>query len=211
MLNQSLNWSYLLTCCFALLLAAYFYQGIPYGEELYLLNAFRIAPWNEIGRTITHFGEWYVWVCVIVYLFVKQRKSAFILTIASFGVTALSFGLKELADQPRPGAWVQQQQQQQPDRTLIYVPNEFVPMANTSFPSGHTISAFAIFFIIAQLPARKWSLIVGITSALMATCIGGTRVFLVQHFLIDVMAGCAIGLICGYVIWQAVCKWSNPS
>ena len=60
-----------------------------------------------------------------------------------------------------------------------------------SFPSGHSMTAFAVFTLLALLDERKnrgWFL------ALLAIVTGYSRVYLFQHFVADVWVGSLIGV-----------------
>jgi len=61
-----------------------------------------------------------------------------------------------------------------------------------SFPSGHTTTAFAILLIAGFIIGRRW-----LTSSLvlLACFTGLSRVYLSQHFLVDILAGSVIGLL----------------
>jgi membrane-associated phospholipid phosphatase len=63
---------------------------------------------------------------------------------------------------------------------------------NNSFPSGHTTAIFAFCFACALL-VRKWYYQVGLL--LLAVLVGYSRMYLSQHFLIDVIIGSLIGTI----------------
>jgi membrane-associated phospholipid phosphatase len=63
-----------------------------------------------------------------------------------------------------------------------------------SFPSGHTTTAFALIAVLAigqnKLQTVLW--------ALFALAVGYSRIYLNQHFPIDVATGALIGLASGY-------------
>jgi membrane-associated phospholipid phosphatase len=59
-----------------------------------------------------------------------------------------------------------------------------------SFPSGHTATAFAMAFVIARVFQNKRSLYAAL---LLACCIGYSRMYLFQHFLVDVYFGALLG------------------
>lgn len=61
-----------------------------------------------------------------------------------------------------------------------------------SFPSGHSASAFALFFALAHI-TRRWHW--EIFFLVMAFAVAYSRVYLSQHFLIDILAGSFLGII----------------
>jgi len=83
---------------------------------------------------------------------------------------------------------------------------------NHSFPSGHTASAFGLFFALAFLVKNnmlKWIFF------LLAWITGFSRIYLSQHFLEDVLAGSIIGVISAILlfIWfeRFQAKWIEKS
>ena len=62
-----------------------------------------------------------------------------------------------------------------------------------SFPSGHTITAFAVATFFAIVFRKNKSLSVAIL--LGAMLVGISRIYLLQHFLRDVLAGSLIGVV----------------
>lgn len=62
-----------------------------------------------------------------------------------------------------------------------------------SFPSGHTADSFAAATFIQQRYGWKW----GIPAYIGATFVGYTRVDSDKHYVEDVLAGAAIGIISG--------------
>ncbi len=64
-----------------------------------------------------------------------------------------------------------------------------------SFPSGHSVTAFALAYVLSRAYPR-WSLLFyG-----LATVVGFSRIYLARHFPSDVVAGAAIGLFAGWIV-----------
>lgn len=61
-----------------------------------------------------------------------------------------------------------------------------------SFPSGHTTTAFNLFFMLALLVENRWLKLLFLT---IATVVAYSRVYLSQHFLIDIAAGSVFGVV----------------
>lgn len=72
-----------------------------------------------------------------------------------------------------------------------------VSLANTtSFPSGHTVSAFAIGTVMVLMMKNKsWQLFILIAAIL----VGYSRMYLAKHFLIDIIIGSLTGSLSGIV------------
>ena len=68
-----------------------------------------------------------------------------------------------------------------------------------SFPSGHSVTAFAIAFVLSRTYPRYAFLFYG-----LAGLVALSRVYLAKHFPSDVVAGAAIGLLAGWI----VCRFS---
>ncbi len=62
-----------------------------------------------------------------------------------------------------------------------------------SFPSGHSATAFNVFFMLAVLVKNKTLKFVFL---LLASLVAYSRVYLSQHFLFDITVGSFIGVIC---------------
>lgn len=85
-----------------------------------------------------------------------------------------------------------------------------------SFPSGHTTLAFAAagsmtFMFCKYYPSSKFKLPAIVTSYALALISGGLRIASGNHFATDVLAGVAIGSICGYLMPLANTLWFKPA
>lgn len=74
---------------------------------------------------------------------------------------------------------------------LHYISGVYMNQYN-SFPSGHTTSAFSLYTLLALITGhKKWGFV-----WLIAACgIALSRVYLLQHFWQDIVAGALIGTV----------------
>ncbi len=124
--------------------------------------------------------------CVLVgllFLALSYRKA--ILILGTYAVSGLlSILLKNIFDEPRPSAYFG-------SMTQYFHTIQGVELAQSySFPSGHTTSAFALFVLLAlwaksPFPKFFW--------LLPAIVVGYSRMYLFQHFLVDVFFGSILG------------------
>ena len=70
-----------------------------------------------------------------------------------------------------------------------------------SFPSGHTASAFGLCFVLIFLTRNKLLHVLLLICALLT---GYSRMYLSQHFLIDVFTGSIIGAICPVLLYNII-------
>ena len=77
----------------------------------------------------------------------------------------------------------------------------------SSFPSGHTMSAFALFGLVALLLPQKKS--VALVILFLAVLVGISRVYLIHHFFIDIYAGSIIGALLALIIYQTWLKFQR--
>ena len=78
-----------------------------------------------------------------------------------------------------------------------------------SFPSGHALSAFALFFCLLFISKNHFMKIVYFSLAGIAAY---SRVYLSQHWLIDIYVGSIIGVcfsLLMYVVFYHTQKWKQ--
>ena len=147
-------------------------------------------------RYYTQVAEWFPYiVCVALLLFSRIGNGVF--ASSCMIVSALTTQLfKHIINAPRPLKWFE-----------IYMPDVQLPLVegvNThswySFPSGHTTSFFALAFVLCILATRSSSLSRSSKISLqlllfvLAALGGYSRIYLSQHFALDVLAGIVVGL-----------------
>ena len=192
---------------------------IPKGE-LHLLLCTRHTPARDIFyRYYTTIAEWLPYVvCVALILFARIgdgifASSAMILSALSTQV------LKHLVNAPRPLTWFAEHM---PESPLPLVEGVRMNLWH-SFPSGHTTSFFALALVTSILITSRTShsSYTSCTSFLLQTLLfalavlgGYSRIYLSQHFALDVFAGILVGILITLVCYAVLHpyedqKWYN--
>jgi undecaprenyl-diphosphatase len=91
--------------------------------------------------------------------------------------------VKHLVGRARPELWLG--------------PAHYAPGSSTSFPSGHTVGAFALAGVLL-FNAR--SRVLRCAALLLATAVGLSRVFAFRHWPSDVTASAVIGLVTAFAV-----------
>ena len=76
---------------------------------------------------------------------------------------------------------------------------------NYAFPSGHTVTAFGLCFFYALVCGKRW---VTVTCWLLGIAIGLSRVYLFQHFLVDVVVGSFVGTFLTASLFYLAVHWT---
>lgn len=180
-----------LTLCVVLGLALLL---LPTGE-LHLLLCDRHTPARDIFyRYYTQVAEWFPYVvCIALLLFGKIGNGVF--ASSCLIISALTTQLlKRIINAPRPITWFAENM---PDISLPLVEGVEVHHWN-SFPSGHTTSFFALLFVIAILSSQythKTTAYLIQTLCFTLAALGGySRIYLNQHFALDVLGGIVVGI-----------------
>jgi undecaprenyl-diphosphatase len=169
---------------------------LAYVHESDIRVAARIFGWRPAGwvcaATVgaTRLGDGWVWLATLLALLIggdRFRRVAAAVVLAGLAASATFGALKRRYRRPRPCEWVAH------PWSRVRPPDRF------SFPSGHTINAFAISTVLAW----QWPLLL---PALLATAaaIGGSRVALGLHYVSDVVAGAILGVVLGGLVAAAV-------
>lgn len=72
-----------------------------------------------------------------------------------------------------------------------------------SFPSGHTTTAFNLFFMLALLVENRWLKTLFLAIAIV---VAYSRVYLSQHFLIDIVVGSVFGVVSIFIAYYFFSK-----
>ncbi|MHB1920787.1 MAG: phosphatase PAP2 family protein [Chitinophagaceae bacterium] len=152
--------------------------------------------YNHLGNLVipwfTFIGTGWIFGIILLGLLVFKKYRLFFLGLLSllvpFLVTAL---IKNWVDAPRPALYFHGKQR---FHTVANIPiHQYL-----SFPSGHTTDAFSLFcFLSLVIPQKRWGIFFFIFSWMVAY----SRMYLGQHFFLDVFAGSIIGTLFPLIIY----------
>lgn len=157
------------------------------GPSHLLVNQWHSPEADIFFKYMTHLGDGAVFAVVIVVLaFAKFRWALYELTAALMTLIFV-FITKQIIfkGMPRPTKYFE-------DQEVLHLVEGVKMHAWNSFPSGHTITAFAIFMILVLIVKNNYLKFLFVLIAILA---GYSRVYLSQHFLGDVLSGAIIGCL----------------
>ena len=152
------------------------------------------VPWLQavmLDVTLLGATSVVIGIALVAALFLaltRHRDSAALLVASTVGAQLLNDVLKRAFDRPRP-----------------HVFDWGTQVATTSFPSGHAMSAAAVYATVAYLAARLEArravrVATYVAATLVILAVGFSRMYLGVHYPTDVAAGIAIGWS-----WAAFC------
>jgi membrane-associated phospholipid phosphatase len=177
----------LIILLFALYLIAIFGKE----KSFLLINQFHTSFFDDFFSHITNLGDGFIWLPLMVFTLIYQRKK-WLIVVTNFTLsTIISVILKRLifSNALRPAYLLKE------GFNLHFVEGVKIYTQN-SFPSGHTTTAFAVAFTCILLIKKKSNFKYLIFT--LAFLVGFSRVYLAEHFLIDVIAGSFLGILSTY-------------
>lgn len=156
-----------------------------------LLNKDLGSVADFIFTYLTYMGDGILWIPAALYfIFCNKKKIPIII-----GTILISTSLVQVCKQlilpgiARPFAAIINIQ-------LIHTVKNVAVHTSNSFPSGHTTTVFC-FFLLGSLVFKKWThcILAGIVALLTAY----SRIYLAQHFPIDIGAGIITAVVSVYL------------
>ena len=147
---------------------------------------------DTIVPIITNLVDWLPYLCVILLLFYRVGWATFLASNLLLS-TIIVQPIKHIVCAPRPLTWFAENM---PDVTLPLV--EGVRMNHwLSFPSGHTTTFFVLFYRLSIILCAEnvtGKMILSFLCFLCASFGAYTRIYLSQHFALDIFAGILIAV-----------------
>jgi len=165
------------------------------------VNQYHNTFLDYLFYVLTHSVEF--WSCLLIYIivgFVKNYKYAIfgLVTYAISGLITQLLKRNLFSGYNRPTFNID---------NLRLLPDyfHFKQYSHFSFPSGHSTAAFSICVFLALISKnKKWGYIYGVLASLIAF----SRVYLSQHYFIDIIVGSILGTsITFFVYYYLSKKW----
>ncbi len=142
-------------------------------------------------KYFTYLGHGALLGVLLIYMFFKNKKYFYITIFSSILTFIIVRLLKLFVFAERPITYFKYSCPT--DYNFHFV--EGVKIASyRSFPSGHTATAFLLFFLMTIFFAKQKP-IVQLVFFIFALLVGYSRLYLFEHFLIDVAAGAFVAVL----------------
>lgn len=199
--NRGFFFPFLLFLATSIILLAIFEQGY---WVLYF-GAHRTPFWNTFFLWGTKLGEEWTFVAVVFIALIWIRyRAAITVPILGIIVTVVSYLAKKGFQHPRPLRYFRDLGLED---QLNLIEGIHINSGPTSFPSGHTMAAFALFtFLALNSRGKHWT---GPLCFGLALVVGISRIYLSQHFLKDVFLGAMIGTTLGLLFHYGQAFWGR--
>jgi membrane-associated phospholipid phosphatase len=213
--------SIFISLCLALFIALGIALALIPKAELHLwMNGYHTVALDNLFRYYTKIAEWFPYVIALALLFYKAGWAAFFAADTALS-SLVGQIVKHIVNAPRPLTYFAQHF---PDIQLQLVDgvrmNRFF-----SFPSGHTISFFAMCFALSLIVADYFynsnkpyanglSACCQVIFFIIAVLGAYSRIYLSQHFAADICGGAAISfsisiILCLILPLLSSKKWWN--
>lgn len=173
------------------------YLGIAQGDDILFFNRRRTGFGDFFFRYGTQMGEEIAYIAVGMILIFYSYRHLIMIPFVGLAVTLVSALMKSIFSHPRPFRWFQENGL---DGLIKTIEGVSINMGANSFPSGHTMSAFALYtFLALCVPRKRVNSVILLALPVM---VGISRIYLIKHFLKDVLLGALVGLMIGVLIYR---------
>ncbi len=170
--------------------------------EIHLfLNQYHSVFFDTFFRSVTFLGDGLmILILFIICLFFTFKKTLSLGVSGTMaGLLAQFFKRAVFSDCPRPKAFFEG------ISNLYFVPGVDIH-TSYSFPSGHAATAFALFISLALFSSNK---LVQSCLILLAILTAYSRIYLSQHFLVDIYFGGLLGILVAFIIYYFFNRFNN--
>jgi len=194
------NWFYIPYLLF-LIIGGFFLILFSKVDIHWGINQLNSLPADYFFKIFTHFGDGIVIAfAIVIMLFIKYRY-AIVVAISSILATILVQLFKRyiIPDVDRPSLVFESIKQ-------LHIVEGITMNTAHSFPSGHTATGFSIFLLFALISNNKY---IKFLFFIVAFLVAYSRIYLSQHFLVDIYFGSLIGVLSTSFVFLWAGKWKS--
>jgi membrane-associated phospholipid phosphatase len=185
------NRNYFICYLFFFTVGLIFLLSVGKATSFIELNPFHRSVLDTFFVDVTFLGDGRFAIIICLIYLLLRRWSCACQLIAAFLISALVAQiLKNIFSMPRPKQFF-------PAGQYSYFIDGVTHIGFASFPSGHSTSVFAMATLLAIFDGNKRG---NILYLLVAVAVGYSRIYLGQHFLVDVLVGSVIGVATAMLI-----------
>ncbi len=189
-----LNRFYFIGFLISVLLLSLFCLFVPKSAGFLLINQFHCILIDYFFILFTNLGNGFFSIAIMIFMLIRKKIGWSVQIGISFLLSGIVVQiLKHLIQSPRPKLYF--------GSSHIHCIYGITATGLYSFPSGHTTSIFALTTLLAIYFPGKRS---GIFFIGIAVLTGFSRIYLSQHFPVDVLAGSILGALISMIIYQFV-------
>ncbi len=193
--NSKILYSYLVFLALGITLVLVFGKA-----DIHIFINSKATPFADfVFKYLTHLGDGLSAVAVILLLLFFSFRSSFTQFMAFLSSGLIAQLLKRFAfkGMPRPRTFFE-------GIYDLHLVEGIKVLKLHTFPSGHTATAFALFFCLIFTTKNSY---LRVFYFLLALLVGYSRMHLSQHFFPDVLAGSFIGVITAILSIYIVNRW----
>jgi len=186
-----LNRFYFVGFLISVLILSLFCLLIPKSAGFLLINQFHCILIDYFFILFTNLGNGFFAIAIMLFMLIRKKIGWSVQIGISFLLSGIVVQiLKHLIQSPRPKLYF--------GSSHIHCIYGITGTGLFSFPSGHTATIFALTTLLAVYFPGKSS---GIFFIGIAVLTGFSRIYLSQHFPVDVLAGSIIGALISVLIY----------
>jgi membrane-associated phospholipid phosphatase len=169
------------------------------GEFELTVNQYHTEVADYFFAYYTWVGDGLVYVVIAIIIFFMYSRRAGVLALVCYAITGLTAQiLKKTIFQgyPRPKAFFD-------DSVVLHFVQGVEIHNSNSFPSGHSVSVFSLFCLLSLYFKQPFWSVIFLFLAILGSF---SRVYLLQHFLVDTYFGAIIGTVLTLILYYAFTK-----
>lgn len=187
-----------------LIFGCYLMYNFSKPELELIINSYNTAYYDVFFKYFTYLGDGIFFALITAAVLIYDYKKGLILVVAGLLQMVIVRGLKWFVfpGVHRPSSFMVNAM---PEYKVHYVDGE-VLNAIDSIPSGHSSTAFTLFALLVLLLFYRRPL-VSFFCFIAAVLVAFSRVYLMQHFVFDVLFGSLIGVVSAFVVYKYLGKY----